>query len=224
MQPRMDRSFVIALDGPAASGKGTLAQLIAKQYDFAYLDTGSLYRGVAWCVLNAGRDPGDETAATEAAKNFSLDRIEGADIRTREVGAAASRVAAMTGVRDALLDFQRRFASNPPGGKRGAVLDGRDIGPVVCPNADLKFFVIASPDIRARRRWLELRDAKPGLTEKDVFDDLAERDARDAARTDAPMVKAEDAELLDTTHLTIEAAFAAARRVIDGVFQRCGAD
>ncbi len=224
MQPRMDRSFVIALDGPAASGKGTLAQLIAAQYDFAYLDTGSLYRGVAWCVLNAGGDPGDEAAATRAALDFSLDRIEGADIRTREVGAAASRVAAMTGVRDALLDFQRRFASNPPGGKRGAVLDGRDIGTVVCPDADLKFFVIASPDVRARRRWLELRDAKPGLTEKDVFDDLAERDARDAARTDAPMVKAEDAELLDTTHLTIEAAFAAARRVIDGVFQRCGAD
>ncbi|MEQ8936664.1 MAG: (d)CMP kinase, partial [Amphiplicatus sp.] len=169
-------------------------------------------------------EPGDEAAATRAALDFSLDSIKGADIRTREVGAAASKVAAMTGVRDALLDFQRRFASNPPGGKRGAVLDGRDIGTVVCPDADLKFFVIASPDIRARRRWLELRDAKPGLTEKDVFEDLAERDARDAARTDAPMVRAEDAELLDTTHLTIEAAFAAARRVIDGVFQRCGAD
>ncbi|MEE2691238.1 MAG: (d)CMP kinase [Pseudomonadota bacterium] len=220
----MDRSFVIALDGPAASGKGTLAQLIAETYDFAYLDTGSLYRGVAYCVLKSGGDPGDEAASTEAAKNFSLDRIEGADIRTREVGAAASKVAAMPGVRKALLEFQRRFATHPPGGKRGAVLDGRDIGTVVCPDADLKFFVIASPDVRAHRRWLELREAKPGLTEKDVFDDLAERDARDAARSDAPMTRAEDAELLDTTHLTIEAAFAAARRVIDGVFQRCGAD
>lgn len=220
----MDRSFVIALDGPAASGKGTLAQLIADKYDFAYLDTGSLYRGVAWVVLNAGRDPGDEGVATEAAKNFSLEQIDNADIRTREVGAAASKVAAMPGVRTALLDFQRRFAQHPPGGKRGAVLDGRDIGTVVCPDADLKFFVIASPETRAHRRWLELLDAKPGLTESEVYEDLAERDARDAARTDAPMVKAADAELLDTTHLTIEAAFAAARRVIDGVFQRCGAD
>lgn len=224
MERAMGKSFVIALDGPAASGKGTLAQLIADKYDFAYLDTGSLYRGVAYVVLNAGGDPGDEAAATEAARHFSLDQIEGADIRTREVGAAASKVAAMSGVRTALLDFQRRFALSPPGGKRGAVLDGRDIGTVVCPDADLKFFVIASPETRARRRWLELRDDKPGLTESDVFDDLAERDARDAARTDAPMVRAEDAELLDTTHLTIEAAFAAARRVIDGVFQRCGAD
>lgn len=217
----MNKSFVIALDGPAASGKGTLAQLIAAAYDFAYLDTGSLYRGVAFAVMSAGADPGDETAATNAARNFSLDQIAGADIRTREVGAAASKVAAMAGVRTALLDFQRRFALKPPGGKRGAVLDGRDIGTVVCPDADLKFFVVASPEIRANRRWLELLPQKPGLTEKDVADDLAERDARDAARTDAPMVKAEDAELLDTTHLTIEAAFAAASRVIDGVFRRC---
>jgi cytidylate kinase len=214
-------SFVIALDGPAASGKGTLGELIAREYGFAYLDTGSLYRGVAWLVLNEGGDPGDEDEAADAAERFTLQSIEGADIRTREVGAAASKVAAMPRVRKALLDFQRRFASNPPGGKRGAVLDGRDIGTVVCPDATVKFFVIASPDVRANRRWLELLPQKPHLTEKEVFDDLAERDARDAARTDAPMVQADDAELLDTTHLTIEAAFAAARRVIDGVLQRC---
>jgi cytidylate kinase len=217
----MEKTFVIALDGPAASGKGTLARLIAKEYDLAYLDTGSLYRGVAWVVLNAGGDPGDERAAVAAAENFSLDQIAGADIRTREVGAGASKVAAMPRVRKALLDFQRRFAENPPGGKRGAVLDGRDIGTVVCPDAALKFFVVASPEVRAHRRWLELRETKPAITEKEVFDDLAERDARDAARADAPMREAEDAELLDTTHLTIEAAFAAARRVIDGVFPRC---
>ena len=217
----MERSFVIALDGPAASGKGTLAQMIANTYGFAYLDTGSLYRGVAWLMLNKGLDPADERAAARAAENFSLKAIEGADIRTREVGAAASKVAAMPAVRKALLEFQRRFALYPPGGVRGAVLDGRDIGTVVCPDADLKFFVVASPPVRSHRRWLELRDQKPGLTEADVFADLAERDARDAARTDAPMVMAGDAELLDTTHLTIEAAFAAARRVIDGVFQRC---
>ncbi|MEX0645988.1 MAG: (d)CMP kinase [Parvularculaceae bacterium] len=217
----MAKSFVVTLDGPAASGKGTLGELIAKEYDFAYLDTGSLYRGVAWLVMSQGGDPGDEGAAATAAEEFTLEAIKGADIRTREVGAAASKVAAMPKVRKALLDFQRRFASRPPGGKRGAVLDGRDIGTVVCPDAQVKFFVIASPSVRAYRRWLELKDAKPGLTEKDVFDDLAERDARDAARSDAPMVQAEDAELLDTTRLSIEAAFAAARRVIDGVFQRC---
>jgi cytidylate kinase len=217
----MARSFVVALDGPAASGKGTLAELIAAEYDFAYLDTGTLYRGVAWLVMSAGGDPGDERAATRAAEDFALDQIAGADIRTREVGAGASKVAAMPGVRRALLEFQRRFAARPPGGKKGAVLDGRDIGTVVCPDADVKFFVVASPEIRARRRYLELKDAKPGLTEREVAADLAERDARDAGRADAPMTKAADAELLDTTHLTIEAAFAVARRVIDGAFQRC---
>ena len=215
------KSLIITLDGPAASGKGTLGQLIAGSYDLAYLDTGSLYRGVAWRVVDAGGDPGDVDAATRAAETFSLEAIEGADIRTREVGAAASKVAAMPSVRAALLDFQRRFAQDPPGEKRGAVLDGRDIGTVVCPDADIKFFVVASPEARARRRWLELKDARPGLTLEDVAADLAERDARDAARADAPMKQADDAELLDTTHLTIEAAFAAARRVIDGVFQRC---
>lgn len=217
----MARSFIVALDGPAASGKGTLAELIAREYGFAYLDTGSLYRGVAWLLLEAGLDPGDERTTAHVARRFSLDQIAGADIRTREVGAAASKVAAMSSVRKALLDFQRNFALHPPAGKPGAVLDGRDIGSVVCPDADVKFFVVADSRTRARRRWLELKDEKPGLTEAEVFADLAERDARDSARTDAPMVQAEDAELLDTTDLTIEAAFAVARRVIDGVFQRC---
>jgi cytidylate kinase len=217
----MAQPIVIALDGPAASGKGTLAQAVARHYDFAYLDTGSLYRGVAYLLLRVGEDPRDAAAAERAAKAFSLEAIAGADIRTREVGAAASVVAAQSAVRQALLDFQRNFASHPPGGAAGAVLDGRDIGTVVCPDAAVKFFVIASPEIRAHRRFLELRDEKPGLREADVLADLAERDARDAARDDAPMIKAEDAELLDTTHLTIEAAFAAARRVIDGVLQRC---
>jgi cytidylate kinase len=221
LPPSMRNPFVIALDGPAASGKGTLAQLIAKHYGLAYLDTGSLYRGVAWLMLDQGLDPHDEAAAARVAREFALDQLEGADIRTREVGAAASVVAAMPSVRQALLDFQRNFAARPPGSAQGAVLDGRDIGTVVCPDATLKFFVIASADVRAHRRWLELRDAKPELTEADVLADLRERDARDAARADAPMVKAADAELLDTTHLTIEAAFAAARRVIDGVFRRC---
>jgi cytidylate kinase len=217
----MAKPLVIALDGPAASGKGTLAQLIAAHYCLAYLDTGSLYRGVAYLLLREGEDPSDEAAAERAARSFSLDRLAGADIRTREIGAAASVVAAQPGVRQALLDFQRDFACRPPGGAKGAVLDGRDIGTVVCPDAAVKFFVVASPEIRAFRRFLELKDDKPGLKEADVLADLKERDARDAARSDAPMVQAADAELLDTTHLTIEAAFAAARRVIDGVLRRC---
>jgi cytidylate kinase len=207
-------SFVVALDGPAASGKGTLAQLIAREFAFAHLDTGILYRGVAAMLLREGRDPADAEAAADAAERFSLDAISGVDIRTREIGAAASKVAAQPAVRRALLDFQRRFALNPPGRLRGAVLDGRDIGTVVCPDAEVKFFVEASDEVRALRRWEELKPSKPTLTLAEVQADLAERDARDAARSDAPMVQADDAELLDTTGLTIEAAFAAARRVI----------
>lgn len=215
-------SIVVALDGPAASGKGTLARLLSEHYGFAHLDTGTLYRGVAWVVLNEGGDPADPGAAARAAREFTVDKIAGADIRTKEVGAAASVVAANKDVRAALLDFQRRFAQKPPKGVAGAVLDGRDIGTVVCPDATVKFFVTASPKVRARRRWLELVPNRPGLEESEVYQDLLERDARDAARDDAPMEAAADAELLDTTHLSIDAAFAAARRVIDGVFRRCG--
>ena len=215
-------SIVIALDGPAASGKGTLARLISDHYSFAYLDTGTLYRGVAWLVLKEGGDPADPALAAAAAQGYAIEKIAGADIRTKEVGAAASVVAANTAVRAALLDFQRRFSEKPPKGAKGAVLDGRDIGTVVCPDATVKFFVTASPEVRAHRRWLELVPARPGLEETEIYQDLLERDARDAARDDAPMAAADDAELLDTTHLSIDAAFAAARRVIDGVFRRCG--
>ncbi|MBY0421063.1 MAG: (d)CMP kinase [Parvularculaceae bacterium] len=209
-----NQSFVVALDGPAASGKGTLAERIAREFNFAHLDTGILYRGVAACLLAAGADPSDTRAAAEAARRFSLQAIAGLDVRTREIGAAASKVAAMPEVRRALLDFQRRFAIDPPGGAAGAVLDGRDIGTVVCPDAQVKFFVEATDDIRAKRRWEELRPTRPELTLAEVRADLAERDARDAARTDAPMRMAEDAELLDTTELTIEQAFLAASNII----------
>ena len=189
----MNKPFVIALDGPAASGKGTLARRMSGHYGLAHLDTGMLYRGVAWIILEQGGDPADDGFA-EAA------------------------------VRAALLEFQRRFAERPPNNAAGAVLDGRDIGTVVCPQADVKFFVSASPEVRAHRRWLELREARPDLEEAAVYKDLLERDARDAERADAPMTAADDAELLDTTHLSIDAAFAAARRVIDGAFRRCGLD
>ncbi len=211
---------VIALDGPAASGKGTLARRLAAHYGFAYLDTGVLYRGVAWTMIKDGVDPADAAAAGRYAREFSLKKIEGAPIRSREVGAAASKVAAVPAVRAALLDFQRDFAANPPGGAAGAILDGRDIGTVVCPDARVKFFVTASPEARARRRWLELRDERPDLTEAAILQDIRERDARDADRKDAPMKPAADAELIDTTHLTIDAVEAAARSLIDGIFRR----
>ncbi|GJL93703.1 MAG: cytidylate kinase [Hyphococcus sp.] len=219
---RASTPLIVALDGPAASGKGTLSRLISDQYDFAYLDTGTLYRGVAWLVLNDKRDPADHDYAAKVAQNYDLDKIAGANIRSRDVGAAASIVAANKDVRAALLDFQRRFAVSPPDGFKGAVLDGRDIGTVVCPDATVKFFVTASAKVRAHRRWLELAPERPDLEEASIYNDLLERDARDAARDDAPMARAEDAELLDTTHLSIDAAFAAARRVIDGVFRQCG--
>ena len=216
----MEKSIVIALDGPAASGKGTLARMISTHYTFAHLDTGTLYRGVAWLILDAAQDPADAEFAVSVAKEYAIEKVAGADIRTREVGAAASLVAANPGVRAALLTFQRRFAHQPPGGVKGAVLDGRDIGTVVCPDADVKFYVTASAEVRAHRRWLELVENRPELKESTVYADLQERDARDAAREEAPLARAPDAELLDTTHLSIDAAFAAARRVIDGVFRR----
>lgn len=213
--------MIIALDGPAASGKGTLARGLAQHYGFAHLDTGILYRGVAWLLLEAGIDPRDGARAADCAESFALYKIDGAPIRSREVGAAASIVAANGAVRAALYDFQRRFAFTPPGNASGAVLDGRDIGTVVCPEAPVKFFVIASPEVRAHRRWIELTEAGGNVSEAAILSDIRERDARDAGRSDAPMTQAPDAELLDTTSMTIEGAFAAACRVIDGVLNRC---
>ena len=213
--------LVIALDGPAASGKGTLARALAAHYGFAHLDTGILYRGVAWLLIEAGFSPDDAARAAEIAEGFELYKIDGAPIRSREVGAAASVVAANPDVRKALFDFQRRFAFSPPGGVGGAVLDGRDIGTVVCPEACVKFFVTASPEVRAHRRWRELEEAGKPALKAEILADIRERDARDAGRKDAPMTKAADAELLDTSSMTIEGAFAAARRIIDDVFKRC---
>ncbi|MEM8986057.1 MAG: (d)CMP kinase [Pseudomonadota bacterium] len=211
---------MIAIDGPAAAGKGTLSRRVAETYGLAYLDTGALYRGVAWTLLDADADPANETAAQAAAERFSIDDIKNADIRTAEVGAAASVVAAQPAVRAALLDYQRRFASEPPGGAKGAVLDGRDVGTVVCPDADVKLFVTASAEARAHRRWLELKDKNPNLTEASLLEDLKARDKRDAERADAPMKPADDAVLINTTDLSIEAAFVAARRAIDAVLRQ----
>jgi cytidylate kinase len=208
-------SITIAVDGPAASGKGTLARKLAAHYGFAYLDTGSLYRAVGHAVRAGGGDPADKAAALAAAKALDASRIDEKAIRTAEAGEAASLVAVMPEVRAAILHFQRDFASRPPGGKPGAVLDGRDIGTVVCPAAPAKLFVTARPEIRARRRWLELNNSGSAVTEAQVLDDIVERDRRDAERTASPMKPAKDAHLLDTSDLSIEAAFGAAVAIID---------
>jgi CMP/dCMP kinase len=209
------RGTVIAVDGPAASGKGTLARKLAAHYGFAYLDTGSLYRAVGHAVRAGGGDPADEAAALAAAQALDITKIDEKAIRTPEAGEAASLVAAMPPVRAAILHFQRNFAENPPDGKTGAVLDGRDIGTVVCPSAQAKLFVVASPQVRAHRRWLELKNSGSQVSEAQVLEDIEERDRRDAARAASPMKPAADAHLLDTSDLSIEAAFGAAVAIID---------
>jgi len=219
--PTRARPVVIAIDGPAASGKGTLARAIADHYGFARLETGRLYRGVGWLMLQAGRDPADADAAAQTARAFSIDKIENAHLRTRDVARAASIVAANPAVRAALLDYQRRFAAHPPQDAPGAVLDGRDIGTVVRPDALVKFYVDADVEERARRRHGELVEHDPDLAYETVLADLKERDARDAARKDAPMKPADDAELIDTTGLSIDAVIAAARRIVDDALARC---
>ncbi len=211
----MNGTTVIAIDGPAASGKGTLARKLAQHYGYAYLDTGSLYRAVGQAVLAAGRDPNDDAAALAAAENLDISHIDEKAIRTREAGEAASVVAAKPAIRAAILDFQRNFAATPPGGEEGAVLDGRDIGTVVCPDARVKIFVTASPEIRAHRRWLELNNSGLRVSEAQILEDVRERDRRDAERAASPMKPAADAYLLDTSDLSIEAAFDAAVAIID---------
>jgi cytidylate kinase len=187
--------FTVAIDGPAAAGKGTIARAVAQRFAMAHLDTGLLYRATARLVLD-GADP------VAAAKALTPEDLRRSDLRTGEVGRQASRVAAIPEVRRALVEFQRAFARRPG----GAVLDGRDIGTVICPEADVKLFVTADAATRARRRWLELSAADPDLTEQAVLADLEARDARDAGRDTAPMRPADDAQLLDTSRLSIEEA------------------
>lgn len=201
-------SIVIAVDGTAASGKGTLAKKLAKHFGFSYLDTGALYRLTAVGVIEAGGDPHDEAAAIAAAQTLDPARASDPAIRTAAAGTGASIVSAHPGVRAALLDFQRAFAANGP----GAVLDGRDIGTVVCPDASAKLFVDAAPQVRAHRRWLELKDQGP--TEAQILADIIARDERDRSRSTAPLKPAEDAALLDTSNLDIEGAFAAALALV----------
>jgi len=201
----------IAIDGLAATGKGTIAKRLAAALDFAHLDTGLLYRAVGLAVLRKGGDPSDPVLAEKEAQALdpSILMAMSADavLRGAEAGAAASKVAAITGVRMALLKFQRDFVANPPGGKKGAVLDGRDIGTIIAPDAKVKIFVEASADVRAHRRFLELQGRGENATEAAVLADMLARDARDASREVAPTKPAADAIRLDTSRLTADQAF-----------------
>jgi CMP/dCMP kinase len=197
---------IFAVDGPAAAGKGTLARRLADRYGLALLDTGGLYRAAALHTLEAGGNPADPAEAEAGAKRVVAGDLEDPRLRSEEVAQAASVVAAIPAVRTALLQFQRDFAAKPP----GAVLDGRDIGTVVCPDADAKLFVTASLEARARRRFEELQAREPGAIYERVLQDLIDRDARDSQRRTAPLVPADDAIVLDTTELDPDAAFRAA--------------
>ncbi|WP_430911053.1 (d)CMP kinase [Methylobacterium sp. sgz302541] len=203
--------MVIAIDGPAASGKGTLARRLAAHYGLPHLDTGLLYRGVALTLLDAGFALEDEAAAARAAAALIADRLADPRLRERAMGEAASRISSVPAVRAALLTWQQSFAGN----SLGAVLDGRDIGTVVCPDARVKLFVTATPEERARRRHRELSARGEETTLAAILADIRARDARDAGRSAAPLKIAEDAHVLDTTDMDADAAFAAAKAVAD---------
>ena len=208
----MSAPMVIAIDGPAASGKGTLAKRLAEHYGLPHLDTGLLYRAVARSMLDAGLPLDDESAAARAAASLIADKLADPRLRERAIGEAASRISAVPAVRSALLAWQQRFAANAV----GAVLDGRDIGTVVCPHARVKLFITASSEERARRRHRELTLRGEETTFVAILADIEARDARDASRATAPLRAAEDATVLDTTELDPDEAFAAAKQVVDG--------
>jgi cytidylate kinase len=203
--------MIIAIDGPAASGKGTLGKRLAAHYGLRHLDTGLLYRAVAQAVLAAGRRLDDVPRAVAAAGALDPAQFDEKTLKSHAAGEAASVVSAIPEVRTALLRLQRDFAAVPP----GAVLDGRDIGTVICPQADAKIFVTASPEVRARRRALELRSQGQPADEAEILADIRRRDERDTARSIAPLRPAADAHVLDTSDLAIEGVVAAAIRIIE---------
>ncbi|HEX7725956.1 MAG TPA: (d)CMP kinase [Rhizomicrobium sp.] len=203
-------SIVIAVDGTAASGKGTLAKRLAAHFGFHHLDSGSLYRLTALGVINAGDDPNSEADAVKAAHAIDPSKADDIRIRSAEIGKAASMVSVFPAVRAALLDYQRTFARREP----GAVIDGRDIGTVVCPDATAKLFVDAGPEVRAHRRWLELKGYGQAPDEAQILKEIRERDERDTNRAISPQKPAADAALLDTSQLGIDAAFAAALALV----------
>lgn len=203
--------FVIAIDGPAASGKGTLARRLAEHYGFAHLDTGLTYRAVAHALLKAGAPLDEEAVAERAAAGVSLESLDRETLSQHDVGEAASKVAVMPAVRRVLVEKQRAFARIFP----GAVLDGRDIGTVVCPDAEVKLYVTASAEERARRRHEEIAGQGNAADYRRILEDIRRRDARDIGRTDSPLRPAPDAHLLDTSEMDIETAFLAAKRLVD---------
>jgi cytidylate kinase len=205
--------MIVAIDGPAASGKGTIARQLAAIYGLHHLDTGLLYRAVAKAMLDAGYPLDDTERATAAAIRLDPTKFQDNALKLQAITEAASVVAAIPQVREALMNYQREFATKPP----GAVLDGRDIGTVIAPGADVKLFVVATPEVRAKRRTLELRARGEPVEESEVLADLLRRDERDSRRTAAPLKAAPDAHLLDTTHLGIDAAFRAAVAIIEAV-------
>lgn len=211
-----EKPIVIAVDGPAASGKGTLARKLATQFSFAYLDTGKLYRAVGLKVVRSGGDPEDEDAAEAAARALDVSELDDPDLAGDEAASAASKVAAIPGVRAALLDFQRAFSETPPEGMEGAVLDGRDIGTVIRPDATAKLYVTADVEARADRRHKELLNRGETSIYARVLEELKARDARDMNRETAPLRPADDAVVLDTTELDVDAAFAAALNIVGG--------
>lgn len=204
--------MIIAIDGPAASGKGTLGKRLAAHFGLRHLDTGLIYRAVAKALLDAGRQLDDEPRAVTAARKLDPARFDERVLKGHAIGEAASIVSAIPAVRAALLAFQREFAAVPP----GAVLDGRDIGTVICPDADVKIFVVAAPEVRARRRAAELKAAGQAADEAAILEDIRRRDERDRSRAVAPLKAADDAIELDTSNLDVEAAVAAAIRIVEG--------
>lgn len=207
--------MIIAIDGPAASGKGTLGKRLAEHFGLRHLDTGLIYRAVAKALLDAGLPLDDRAHAAEAARRLDPATFD-EQLKSHAIGEAASIVSAIPDVRAALVAFQRDFAAERP----GAVLDGRDIGTVICPGADVKIFVTAEPQARARRRFLELCANGQRAQETDILADILRRDERDTKRTVAPLLPAPDAHLLDTTHLDIDAAFRAAVAIVEAARAR----
>lgn len=207
----MTNTPIIAIDGPAASGKGTISRKLAEKLQFAHMDTGALYRAVGATLLTAQLNGDVRADCIEAAhsftENFDPAFLNSTDLRTNEAGVAASKCAAVPEVRRALFDLQRSFAAHPPSPALGSVLDGRDIGTVICPDATAKLFITASLEIRSARRTKELQSKGQSVTYERVLQDMRERDTRDAGREDAPMVIADDAFVLDTSDLTIDEAF-----------------
>ena len=199
--------MIIAIDGPAAAGKGTLARRVAEHFNLAYLDTGLLYRAVGKKILDFGNDPEDAAAAETVARALNAQDLNADGLRVDSVAQAASKVSAVPGVRAALLDFQRDFAKTPPEGSNGAVLDGRDIGTIVCQEATAKLFITASTEVRANRRFKELHQADSGAIYARVLEDMKERDERDSSRSFAPLVPANDANVIDTSHLSANQVF-----------------